>query len=53
MNDNQNQTLYDNRLWVRSKPVKAVFHAAEFADLETIPEGWGVPLAKLACDRGD
>ena len=34
-----------DRPWVRSQPVKAMFNRAEYADLEIIAEGWGVPVA--------
>ena len=35
----------ERRGWIRSKPVKTMFRAPEYADLETIAEGWGVPVA--------
>lgn len=37
-----------DRDWVRSVPVKAMFRPFEADDLETIAEGWGVPVATAA-----
>ena len=37
-----------DRDWVRSVPVKAMFRPPEADDLETIAEGWGVPVATAA-----
>ena len=34
-----------DRDWVRSVPVKAMFRPPEADDLDTIAEGWGVPVA--------
>jgi len=31
--------------WVRSVPIKAMFPPPEADDLDTIAEGWGVPVA--------
>ncbi len=36
------------RPWVRSVPVKSMFRPPEYADLEAIAEGWGVPPATAA-----
>ncbi len=35
----------DNRPWIRCRPVKSMFRPPEYADLETIAQGWGVPVA--------
>ena len=45
MNDDRKLPKYENRSWVRSRPVKAMFCPPEYADLETIAEGWGVPVS--------
>ncbi|MCH7868340.1 MAG: hypothetical protein IH881_11635 [Myxococcales bacterium] len=45
MNDDQRLRNHENRPWVRSRPVKAMFCPPEYADLETIAEGWGVPVS--------
>jgi len=37
-----------DRDWVRSVPVKAMFRPFEADDLDTIAEGWGVPVATAA-----
>ena len=37
-----------DRDWVRSVPIKAMFRPPEADDLETIAEGWGVPVATAA-----
>ena len=34
----------DNRGWIRSQPVKAMFRPPEYEDLQTIAEAWGVPV---------
>jgi hypothetical protein len=34
-----------DRDWVRSVPIKAMFRPPEADDLDTIAEGWGVPVA--------
>ena len=45
MNDDWKRPGYKNRRWIRSRPVKAMFSPPEYADLETIARGWGVPVS--------
>jgi hypothetical protein len=45
MNDRAGRQKPEKKLWVRSEPVKAMFTPVEYADLETIADGWGVPIA--------
>ena len=35
----------EERGWVRCRPVKAMFRPPEYADLLTIADAWGVPVA--------
>ena len=33
------------RPWIRTRPVRTMFRPGEYADLVTISEAWGVPVA--------
>ena len=43
------------RPWIRSRPIRAMFRSQEYADLQEIAEGWGVPPATavwaIVCDQ--
>ncbi len=37
----------EERDWVRSKPIRAMFRPPEFADLQAIAQAWNVPVATV------
>ena len=45
MNADRRPLHVEERGWTRCRPVKSMFRPPEHDDLQTIAEGWGIPVA--------